>query len=135
MRGISLRFGDLEGLTTLPIERLRDRFRNEEVLTVLPVRADGSSRDSLLVATTTMLAILTGETTPTGGWMTRWAPWDGVGFADLDATAADDDTYSLTVLVDRLRFHAELHGEPGRRGLRDFVIAVQACRAALAVSR
>lgn len=126
-----MRFGDLVGLTTLPIEQLRDRFRNEEVLTVLPVHADGSSRDGLLVATTTMLAILTGEATPAAGWMTRWAPWDGVHFADMDAIGSDDDTYFLTVLVDRARFHAEMHGESGRRCLRDFVVAVQASQAAL----
>ncbi len=35
---MSVRIGDLDGLTSLPIEPLSERFRNEEVLTVLPVR-------------------------------------------------------------------------------------------------
>jgi hypothetical protein len=134
VRGVSVRFGDLEGLTSLPIEQVRDRFRNEEVLTVLPVRAAGSSRDGLLVATTTMLAILTGDVRPTREWMTRWAPWDGVRFADMGATVEGEDMFFLTIVVDRLRFHAELHGESGRRALRDFVVAVEATRAAIAAT-
>lgn len=129
-----VRFADVEGLTTLPVEQLGDWFRNEEVVTVLPVRAEGSPRDTLLVATTTKLAILTGEPSGTGGWMSRWAPWDAVGLTNAGATSADDDTQVLTVQVDRVRFRAELQGEPGRRGLRDFVVAVQACQAALAAT-
>lgn len=132
--GMPMRFGDLEGLTSLPIEQLRDRFRNEEVLTVLPARDSLTSRDSLLVATRSMLAILTGETAPTSGWMTRWAPWDGVHFADMGATVEGDDVFFLTIVVDRVRFHAELRGEAGRRALRDFVVAVEASRAALAAT-
>ncbi len=129
-----MRFGDLEGLTSLPIDQVRDRFRNEEVLTVLPVHDEVGSRDSLLVATTTMVAILTGEPDPSRGWMTRWAAWDAVRFADMGAAAGRDDEFFLTIVIDRVRFHAELHGETGRRGLRDFVVAAQASRAALAAT-
>lgn len=130
-----MRFGDLEGLSALTIEQLRHRFRNEEVLTVLPVRATGSPLDSLLVATTTMLAIVTSEAGLTGGWMVRWAPWDTVRFADMGAATTVEDLFFLTIVVHRARFHAELRGETGRRALRDFVVAVERCRGALATTR
>jgi hypothetical protein len=130
-----LRFGDLEGLSALTIEQLHHRFRNEEVLTVLPVRAAGSALDSLLVATSTMLAILTAEAEPGGGWTTRWAPWDVVRFADMGAAAMVEDLFFLTIVVHRTRFHAELRGESGRRALRDFVVAVERCRGTLSATR
>jgi hypothetical protein len=130
-----LRFGDLEGLSALAVEQLYHRFRNEEVLTVLPVRAAGSALDSLLVATATMLAILTSEPEPNGGWTTRWAPWDAVRFADMGAAAMVEDMFFLTIVVHRTRFHAELHGESGRRALRDFVVVVERCRGSLAATR
>lgn len=130
-----MHFGDLEGLSAFTIEHLSHRFRNEEVLTVLPVRAAGSPLDSLLVATATMLAILTSEAEPTSGWTTRWAPWDAVRFADMGAAAMVEDLFFLTIVVHRARFHAELHGETGRRALRDFVVAVEHCRGALATTR
>ena len=130
-----MRFGDLEGLSALTIEQLHHRFRNEEVLTVLPVRAAGSALDSLLVATSTMLAILTAEAEPGGGWTTRWAPWDVVRFADMGAAAMVEDLFFLTIVVHRTRFHAELRGESGRRALRDFVVAVERCRGTLSATR
>ncbi len=130
-----MRFGDLEGLSALAIEQLRHRFRNEDVLSVLPVRTADSSLDSLLVATTTMLAILTTDDGSNSAWMTRWAPWDAVRFADMGAAAAVEDLFFLTIVVHRARFHAELRGETGRRALRDFVVAVERCRGGLAPIR
>ena len=132
-----MRFGDLEGLTSLPIERVRHQFRHEEILTVLPVSGDVAGRDSLLVATSSWLAVLTGEADPKSDqWMTRWAPWDAVRFANEGEAAADADeeTYHLTVHIDGLTFQARLSGPAGQRALRDFVVAAQARRAALAPS-
>lgn len=128
-------FGDLEGLAALDIEQLGHRFRNEEVLTVLPVRVAGSAQDGLLVATPTMLAILVMETAPAAGWMARWAPWDVVRFADMGAPISGEEEYFLTIVVHRARFHANLHGEAGRRALRDFVVAVERCKLALSPTR
>lgn len=130
-----MRFGDLDGLTALDIEQLGHRFRNEEVLSVLPVRVAGSSQAGLLVATTTMLAVLVMEPAPAAGWMAKWAPWDVVRFADMGAPIADEEEYFLTIVVHRARFHANLHGEAGRRALRDFVVAVERCKLALTATR
>lgn len=133
-----MRFGDLEGLTSLPVGRLRERFRYEEIVTVLPARVEGTGHDAILVATRPMLAILTAipEGSPPGEpWMTSWAPWDSVRFLhDAEPGWDADDEYRLTVLVGGLTFHARLAGESGRRALRDFVVAVQAVRAALAAT-
>ena len=132
-----MRFGDLAGLTSLPIERVRHRFRHEEVLTVLPVTGEVTSRGSLLVATASKLAILTADADPASPqWMTHWAPWETVRLADEGALAAaiEEDTYGLTVHVGGLTFHAWLWGPVGQRALRDFVVATQARQTALASS-
>ena len=132
-----MRFEDLDGLTSLPIERVRHRFRHEDVLTVLPASGAVAGRDSLLVATSLKLAILTADTeTDSQQWMTHWAAWVAVRLADEGAVAAatEEETYSLTVHVGGLTFHAQLAGPAGQRALRDFVVATQARRAALTAS-
>jgi hypothetical protein len=132
-----MRFGDLEGLTSLPIERVKHRFRHEEVLTVLPVSGEVAGHDSLLVATPTKLAILTTVEHPESDrWMTQWASWDAVGLTVEGALAAatEEETYGLTVDVGGLTFHARLWGPEGQRALRDFVVATQARQAALVSS-
>jgi len=132
-----MRFGDLEGLTSLPIDRVRHRFRNEDVLVVLPVTADVAECEALLVATAFKLAVVTAVEHPEGDqWMTQWASWDTVGLAVEGALAAatEEETYGLTVDVGGLTFHARLWGPKGQRALRDFVVAAQARQAALASS-
>ena len=132
-----MRFGDLAGLTSLPIERVQHRFRHEEVLTVLPASGPVADRASLLVATPSQLAILTADADPASQqWMTHWAPWDTVRLADEGTVAAatEEETYGLTVQVGGLTFLARLWGPAGQRALRDFVVATQARRAALAPS-
>ncbi len=124
-----MRFGELRGLTSLPIHRLRDQFRYEDVLTVLPVRDAATSSESLFVATRAVLAILTTVRVPRGHWMTRWAPWGSVQIVDQSGPPGpDDDVYRLRVLVGGQMFHAQLTGETGRLALRDFVIAVRSSR-------
>jgi hypothetical protein len=130
-----MRFGDLAGLTSLPIERVKHRFRHEDVLTVLPVSGEDAGHDSLLVATSPKLAILTTVEHPESKqWMTQWASWDTVGLAveGVLAAATEEETYGLTVDVGGLTFHARLWGPDGQRALRDFVVAAQARQAALA---
>jgi hypothetical protein len=129
-----MRFGDLEGLTSLPIERVRHRFRNEDVLAVLPVTADVADRDALLVATALKLAVVTGDTDPESPhWMSRWAPWDVVRLTVEEelAPATDRETYGLTIHVGGLVLQARLPGLAGQRALRDFVVMVQARHEAL----
>ena len=124
-----MRFGDLEGLTSLPMEHVRRRFRYEEVITVLPVRAP-AGRHSLLVATPSKAAVVIGEAPMSEHWMTYWAPWDSVQIVDDQAT--DDGMYGLTLSVGRLTFDAQLWGREGQRALRDFVVAIQSRQSALA---
>lgn len=119
-----MRFGELRGLTSLPIHRVRDQFRYEEVLTVLPVREVATSRETLFVATRSTLALVMALRMPQGQWMTRWAPWDEVSITIPEESAERDvEVYRLAVAVGRQQFLAQLHGEPGRRALRDFVVA------------
>ena len=73
---MSVRIGELRGLTSLPIHRVREQFRYEEVLTVLPVRDAGTGRETLFVATRPTLALLTAVRVPPGHWTTRWARWE-----------------------------------------------------------
>ena len=123
-----MRFGDLQGLTDLPVEHVQHRFRNEEVITVLPVRGS-AGRQSLLVATPSKAAVVIGEAPVSEYWMTYWAPWDTVRIVDDQAT--DDGLYGLTLSVGRLMFDAQLSGREGQRALRDFVVAVQSRHSAL----
>jgi hypothetical protein len=124
-----MRFGELKGLTSLPINLVRDQFRYEEVLTVLPVWEAVTSRDTLLVATRPRLALLFPVRVPPRHWMTRWAPWDQVRFVDPGPPPPQaEDLYRLDVLVGGQTFHAQLRGEAGRRALRDFVVAMRLSR-------
>jgi hypothetical protein len=120
-----MKFEDLQGLTSLPVEHVRHRFRGEEVITVLPVRTV-AGRQSLLVATPAKAAVVIGETPPSEHWMTYWAPWDTVRIVDDQAT--EDGVYGLTLSIGRLTFDAQLLGREGQRALRDFVVVVQSRR-------
>ena len=53
-----MRFRNLTGLTGLPIDCIRHRFRNEDVLTVLSVKGELAGREALLVATPNTLAVI-----------------------------------------------------------------------------
>ena len=128
-----MRFGELRGLTSLPIHRVRDQFRYEEVLTVLPVQDVVTSRETLFVATRTTLAVLTAVRVPPGHWVTRWAPWDTVRVTMPDGSFEQDfEVYRLVVAVGRQELLAQLHGEAGRRALRDFVVAFRTVQPAQA---
>jgi len=122
-----MHFGDLQGLTSLPVEHVRHRFRGEDVITVLPVRT-AAGRQSLLVATPSKAAVVIGEAPASEHWMTYWAPWDTVRIVDDQAT--DDGVYGLVLSVGRLTFDAQLLGREGQRALRDFVVVVQSRRSA-----
>jgi hypothetical protein len=108
------------------------------VRSVLPARVEGGATDSLLVATTSALAIVTGDPgSRSARWMTRWAPWDVVHLEDdADALGAPvPERYDLAVVVDRLRFHSHLQGEAGLRAMRDFIAASRERRSSLLANR
>ncbi len=109
-------------MTDLPVDHMERRFRNEEIITVLPARA-GGGRASVLVATPLMAAVVIGGTHDTEHWMTYWAPWESVQI--VDDLATQDGVYGLTLLIGRLTFDARLRGSDGQRALREFVVAVQ----------
>jgi hypothetical protein len=130
-----MRFKDLKGLTGLPVESIKRRFRNEQVLTVLPVSDVGAKRDSLLIATPSRLALVTGEARPRSDHcMTQLVPWDVVRLADEEAAPEDDGVHRLVIHVGSLSFHAALPGADGQKALRDFVVIAQAQQGALAGS-
>lgn len=125
-----MRFRQLQGRTSLPIAAIRRSFRNEDVRTVLLVTSGAGQRESLLVATTSALAIVTGSTEPDGSQpMTRWAPWEVVIVSEGSSAHAppepEDAPFRLSIAVGGLTFFAEASGEEGRRALRDFVVAAQ----------
>lgn len=126
-----MRFRNLAGLTSLPIDAVKHRFRNEQVLTVLPVRGGIAGRDSILVATPTELTVVTRDPRRSDRWMTMLAPWDVVRLEDA-ARHPDDDVHRLDIHIGNLTFHAALAGPKGKRGLADFVIAARAQHEALA---
>jgi hypothetical protein len=108
------------------VSRLVEQFRNEDVLTVLPVRGGGSTLESLLVATQTALAVLTTSPGPPGRWMTRWAAWDSVTMSQPPVPSGQPtDMVRLDIHVGGQAFHAWLQGETGRRAIRDFVVAAR----------
>jgi hypothetical protein len=117
-----MQFADLDGLTPLPVEHIEHRFRNEEVITVLPLLGR-AGQPSLVVATPSKAAIVVGEVPPSEHWMTYWAPWDTVAF--VDNPASEEDIHGLTVLIGRMAFDVQLPGPPGQRALREFVVTVQ----------
>ena len=124
-----MRFRNLKGLIDLPIDAVKHRFRNEQVLTVLPVHGSIAGRDSLLVAMPTQLAIVTPDTRRRDRWMTSLAPWDIVRVADVESAAG---THRLIIHVGSLGFDAELWGPKGEKALRDFTIAAGAQHEAIA---
>jgi hypothetical protein len=132
-----MRFRSLRDHTTLPVEDVRRQFRNEEVRSVLPVRSAAGCIDSLLVATTSALAIVSaGPSQGDGRWLTRWAPWDVVRVVeDVEAVATEGEVrHGVDVQVDRLRFESNLPGEMGLRAMRDFVAASKERRSSLAAN-
>lgn len=131
-----MRFSDLEGLTSLPVETIRHRFRNEQVLTVLPVRREIAARDSLLVATPHKLAVITGDVHPGSDQvMMQLAPWDAVRVGDIEPDPSSADGHRLPVHVDTLTFRAALSGPAGERALRDFIGTARGRQEALATTR
>ena len=131
-----MRFLTLKDQTVLPVERIRHQFRNEEVRSVLPARLAGGTSDTLLVATTSALAIVTGVPGSPRRWLTRWAPWDAVHFGGRIETRHQrgHDVHHLAVRVDRLRFESYLPGRIGLRAMRDFVDASRARQTEVALS-
>lgn len=125
-----MRFSDLRGLTGLPVDHVERRFRNEDIITVLPVRS-ASGRDTILVATPSKLAVVASASPVVGHWMTYWAPWDSVGIVDDEAS--DDGWFGLMLTIGRVPVDARLHGPEGQRALREFVMTIQGRRTALAV--
>lgn len=118
-----MRFRNLSGLIDLPIDAVEHRFRNEPVLTVLPVHGVITGRDSLLVALPTELAVLTADTHRPDGWMQSFVPWEVVG---LGVIRSGSGTHRLNVYVGTMTLLAELWGPMGERALRDFVVAAGA---------
>ena len=118
-----MRFRNLEGLIDLPIDAVRHRFRNEPVLTVLPVHGAITGRDSLLVAMPTDVAVVTADPHRRDGWMTSFVPWQAIGLGVIRAEAG---IYRLNVYVGSLTLEAELWGPMGERAMRDFIVAAGA---------
>lgn len=115
-----MRFEQLASLTSLPVEAVRRAFLGEDVRTVLPVCDESDGIDTVLVATSSALAMVTGEQGPLGSrWLTRWAPWSVVRISSPSASR-------LTVRVGPLTYVADLTGEEGRRALDDFLHAAPA---------
>ena len=126
-----MRFRNLEGLTDLPIDAVRHRFRNEPVLTVLPVHGAITGRDSLLVAMPDYVAVLTADAHRREGWMTSLMPWEVIGLGVIRAEAG---IYRLYVYVGSLTLEAELWGPMGERALQDFIIAAGAAPQTMATA-
>lgn len=122
-----MRFEDLHGLTALPVDYVERRFRNEEIITVLPARASGGQH-SVLVATPLKAAVVIGEAPESEHWMTYWAPWESVRI--LGDRATEGGQYGLSLMIGRLAFDAQLQGRDGQRALRDFVVAIQSRQSA-----
>ena len=127
-----MRFRNLEGLIDLPIDAVKHRFRNEQVLTVLPVHGAIAGRDSVLVATPSELVIVTTDPLRRDHWMTTLAPWGVVRVGDVESEVG---THHLAVHVGHLVFGAELWGPKGEQALRDFVVASGGQRETLAMAR
>jgi hypothetical protein len=120
-----MRFRQLAGLTSLPIEAIRSAFHGEDVSTVLPVNDARDGTDTVLVATDVALAMVTGEAGPNGSrWLTRWAPWSAVRISGSSHSR-------LTVQVGPLTFVADPAGEEGHEALVDFLRAAPAAATAL----
>jgi hypothetical protein len=118
-----VRFRDTAGLIDLPIYAVEHRFRNEPVLTVLPVRGAIGGRDALLVALPTELAVIIADPERRDGWMTYLAPWEVVSLWQVGSEAG---CHRLAIRIDSLVLQAELWGPKGQRALRAFAIAAGA---------
>ena len=115
-----MRFRNVAGLIDLPIYAVEHRFRNEPVLTVLPVRGAIGGPDALLVALPTELAVIIADPDRRDGWMTYLAPWEVVVLGEV---VSEDGMHRLAVHIDSLALQVELWGPSGERALRDFVVA------------
>ena len=99
-----MRFRNAAGLVDLPIYAVEHRFRNEPVLTVLPVRGAIGGRDALLVALPTELATIIADPERQDDWMTYLAPWEVVRVGELESEAG---IHRLEVHIDSLVLLAE----------------------------
>jgi hypothetical protein len=124
-----VRFRNAAGLVDLPIYAVEHRFRNEPVLTVLPVRGGVAGRDALLVALPTELAVIIADPERRDGWMTYLAPWEVVVLGQVES---ESGIHRLVVHIDGLVLLAELWGPKGERALRDFVVVAGAVPETLA---
>lgn len=118
-----MRFRNAAGHVDLPIYAIEHRFRNEPVLTVLPVRGAIGGRDALLVALPTELAVIIADGELRDGWMTYLAPWDVVSISEFDS---EHGIHRLDIHIDSLVLQVELWGPKGERALRDFELAATA---------
>ena len=114
-----MRFRNVAGLVDLPIYAIEHRFRNEPVLTVVPVRGAVAGRDALLVALPTELAVVIADSERRDGWMTYLAPWEVVMAGRIES---EHGIHRLTVRIDSLVLQVELWGPKGERALRDFAL-------------
>jgi len=126
-----VRIRNVAGLVDLPIYAVEHRFRNEPVLTVLPVRGAIAARDALLVALPTELAVLIADPELRDGWTTYLAPWEVVTVGEVES---EDATHRLAVRIDSLVLHVELWGPKGERAMRDFVTVAGARPQSLATA-
>ena len=126
-----MRFRNLEGLIDLPIDAVRHRFRNEPVLTVLPVHGAITGRDTLLVAMPTDVAVITADPHRPDRWMTSLHSWERIG---LGVIRSRSGIHRLNVYVETLTLEAELWGPMGERALRDFIVAAGAVPEILAAA-
>ena len=131
-----MRFRNLKGLTGLPVDKIRHRFRNEDVLTVLPVSGGMTGRDAILIATSSKLAVVIADGRESSEqWVTYLSPWDSVSLPHESPASDDDDGVArLLIGVDSMTFEAALGGTRGTRAVADFVAIVEAQHGALAPS-
>ena len=118
-----MRFRNAAGLVDLPIYAIEHRFRNEPVLTVLPVRGAVAGRDALLVALPTELAVIIADSERRDGWMTYMAPWEVVDVGEIES---EHGIHQVAIHIDSLVLQVELWGPQGERALRDFDLVAAA---------
>lgn len=96
------------------------RFRNEDVLAVLPVHGGVAGRDALLVAMAHELALVIAIPGQTDSWTTYLEPW---AFVELGAIEAEAGIYRLPIHIEGLELAAQHWGPAGHRALCEFVDA------------
>lgn len=128
-----MQFDRLRGMTALPADRLESAFRDEDVLSVLPVSEPGSGVATVLVATPRKLGVATlRRLAGRSRWITRWAPWDAVRVSGHPARAdGPGGSNGAAVMIGTRGFRAVLGGTSGRGALRDFVRSARQRRRAL----